>query len=904
MKKIAKLFVLPAAALILAACGGETSSSAPSSPSSSEEAASSEVVESTSSSESSSTTSSSIVEEATKYTIQVSAPSGIVTSLSADSAAKGERVTLTIEMVPQGYTVTGVTMNGEPLASSDGKTYAFTMPGRSVRLVVSATVDGDVTLSGDVTANLTLNPETGIYEAKGVKVDVSSNKANFSFNVKGKDGTTTKVGAYELDETRSFGDIGVNFSGDENLNVASGSTYDFYYDPASPVFKCYVVRTKVDTLPNSASALGSLFNTGLSIRSESALNPTDVRGMNLEVNIPSEGIDQTLTMKSYDDESTLTTVEDELQGSYVVYKAYDEEKETLQIVDDYLRDNGNNDNSKDRSNAYSGTYPVVDDAFEEDEATYEYSKREAKHLVNNAFPYAMKYLEGDIMEAYRSGFESDEVTSSSIIVTSAPSEDGFTTAIDSYVEYDATAGTYTDEIHEGHVYKAELGFTEAGAIASIDFTATVYNESQWDFANHAPLAGQRGMVEKKISGTYEYGAKYDASEKNFDPSPYFVQEFTKLRFFNPDAGLADDGTSSVIAYRDKLRLSSFYDDETVENVEMSYLPATALDAWQYTPVASDNEGVIARTSSDGYMEMTAVGIDKEQGANVTFGNQTKDGGAAKTTVNVKVWSTSKFHTLVMDWTTNGLVDWEDNTMASIYGGTTDSFDLLQYPETAPLVYEAESENPDVLEIVSTGDKLVLQAAPVDEVTTVRIAITSDWYDFEGTDNAIFFTFNVLPSSRGIVGTSWTVTDPQYTPSMPDTHVVFTDEEYAGNYDEDVYTAPKMGYVSDLYIEAGTEDNPATVEHHDKYYFYYEFSQGVIRAKIYDVEADGLESIPASDFEIDLEFDATNDTLNVALYYGIDDMANYTVNYYEILGVLEEGTPILLIPFSRDATYTE
>ena len=290
MKK--SILILPALALALAACGGTDVVSS-----------SSSQAQSQGESQSLSTGSSSHQEEEKTYIVTLTLPAGVEAELDKEEAKEGETVTLTILSTGPGFQVTGAKANEEELVSTDGnKTFSFTMPGRSVRVTVQVEVEGTVTLSGDIAAILTLE-ENGVYAARNVKVDVPQARANFSYNVEGEDGSLTKMPAYSLDESRSFADISFNFGAEKNLNIASGSTYDFFYDPSSPLFPCYVQRVKVDQLPNSEASLSSLFNTGLSIRSETAIHPADVQGMTLSLTIPGEGLAQELEMNRYEDGS-------------------------------------------------------------------------------------------------------------------------------------------------------------------------------------------------------------------------------------------------------------------------------------------------------------------------------------------------------------------------------------------------------------------------------------------------------------------------------------------------------------------------------------------------------------------------------------------------------------------------
>ena len=888
MKK--SILILPALALALAACGGDDVLPSSSLSQSAGESQSLPVESGSSSSH----------QEEKTYIITLTLPAGVEAELDKEEAKEGEAVTLTILSTDPGFKVTGAKANEEELVSTDGnKTFSFTMPGRSVRVTVQVEVEGTVTLSGDIAAILTLE-ENDVYAARNVKVDVPQARANFSYNVEGEGGSLTKIPAYSLDESRSFADISFNFGTEENLNIASGSTYDFFYDPSSPLFPCYVQRVKVDQLPNSEASLSSLFNTGLSIRSETAIHPADVQGMTLSLTIPGEGLAQELEMNRYEDGSFLFVAEDLLQArDYHVYKRLDEEAGTLTVVDEYTHALGNNDLTRERENAYSATYDVVEDSLEESEdlETFEISHRLARKSLET-FPYAMKLLEGEIMDAYRSGFQMEETSSYSVRIESEPQEEGFLTTVDTYVEYSSEGGTYAEEMHEGHVFHMEIGFTEGGAIKSLDYLETIYSETEWDFVGHAPLAGQSGKVGKRMEGEWRYGDPLEG-EAPFDLSPYFIEEFEEIRFYNPDSGVEDDGETSAVHYGDKIRLASYFEEEEIENVEASYLPRTALDLWQYGPVSSSDETKIGKSDTDDYTEMTALGLTDETGVEVTIGRATKDPGATYT-LPIRVWATTKFHALALDWTASDMV--QDIDKARIYENTTESYLVNQVPDNAPCVFEAESENPSLLEVVSTeGGRLTLKAGAVEKPTEVRIACTSDWYDPPaGEGNAVVFTITILPQDMTPVGTSWTVTmDPV---GYPDTHIVFTEEPYEGG--DDSYENPLKGYIVDTYIESADEENPEET-HEDVYWFYYEYVDGGIRASVYETNVTDT-GIAADEYRLAFEYDPADGEIGVCLSYGIADEASYGMEFGAVIGTVdaEDGTPTVYIPFVQDETYTE
>lgn len=147
MKNIA-LFVL--AASLLGACGNSnsptTSGNTPNS--------------------SSTSNSSNILDE--EYAIVIRSTTGITITADKQKAKAGETVTLTVHVL-DGYTLNSITINDKTEATKISDTeYTFVMPYQQAIIRARLAIEGDVVISGDVTAVLTLD-EKGIYSAKNIK---------------------------------------------------------------------------------------------------------------------------------------------------------------------------------------------------------------------------------------------------------------------------------------------------------------------------------------------------------------------------------------------------------------------------------------------------------------------------------------------------------------------------------------------------------------------------------------------------------------------------------------------------------------------------------------------------------------------------------------------------------------
>lgn len=905
MTKLFKLIGLLGVLVALPSCNPTEPASNDSEPTVSTERPDSSVSETPDSSVEDSTPDSS-VEDSTgdstptveTYKIGLTVPTGITASLDKTEAAEGETVTLTINTIDAGYTITHVSLisyQTSDLTSTDGKTYTFTMPDRSVSIVIYVEVEGEVTLVGDVVAALTKNPETGIYEAKGVKVEGTSAYAEFSYQVNGK-----KLDSLDVDPFKCFADVSFVFDGDQSLQIATGCTYDFFYDPAASASgSCWIRRVSVDVLPNSADALYSLFGSNIGIRGEYTTNNNNLTAMDLKIRVPAEQILDTVTLKRYGENTILMNVSNELTtANSLVYKSIDPEAKTLTVIDNFLPSAGNSDNTRDStrsSSAYSARYDLTE---AETDNRFDMLETDAYHSLNT-FAYDQRFIEGEIMDAYRVGFEDDEVSSSDIEVTSeAQADGGFTTTITSYVERDATAGTYTDEIHEGRTFAVTIGFSKAGSITSLSYTENKYDQTSWDFFSHKPAVGAVSTLVKQITGTWTYGgATEETLPATFDPSAYFISSFDKVRFFNDTLetkpGKTFDEDKSYLAYADKICFSQFYADEDVENLEtVEFSPATALDLWQYGPTDSTDDSVITQKETDSYNEMSCVGIGD---ATVTFTNHTDNTGIS-VDVDFNVDSVTKFHSISLDWTQNAMI--ENTDRANIYAGETDEFPVIVTPDYAPNIFTASSSD-ERLKVSTEPGLLKVDAsgfAGITEATTVEVWLSSDWADqssFESGHAVIYIT--VLPTGTGPVGT-WVTDDTYY----PNTRIVFTDEAYTGTHSDD-FDAPLKGYIYDNYDASVDEDSEETVNTTDTYYFYYEYKDGVIHNRIYDITTTGTSfGFTADDLTAEFTYTPRTDTLDLCLYAFLDTSTeeSWSGEYVGIIGSFDEEGYFDVVSFHR------
>lgn len=802
--------------------------------------------------------------EEESYVIKVNAPSGVSYALDKERAKYGETVTLTITNVDSGFSIERVVLNDTTeLTSDSGTSYQFSMPNRSAVITIYATVTGDVTLVGDVVAVLDLDETTGIYVAKDVSIPSSTSTALFSYQI--SDGSSkTTLSSSLLNEYMCFADITHSSSSQYQFEIAGGYTYDFYYDPSS-YFPCYVIRTSVDYLPMNEDGLYSLFDG--SYRSESTVNYPDLVGINYSVTDKTDSSNP-LKIKYdyslYENNVSFAKVEDVYdEKEYFVYKNYDEVNQTLSIVDTYVPSMGNNDRFRFEANnygKYSGVWDVVNTATnareESDLPRNQVSVREANLIATHTAHYGY-YLERELMYAYRVGYSSwnDEQTGYEVKISSSRDvNNNIVVDVNSWIEYDSSASATTSEIHQGEVYEMTIVFTPNGSPLTVDYIEKLYDKNNWDFKNDKPVENAVYTEVKKLNASYTYG---DAKKgtPDFDATPYFISQIDSIRFYNPLTGQPDNDGKSYLHYSDKIQISKMMEDDKLPNLmEYTYTPSTALDAWQYRPISSSDENIIRKLDTDYYNAMTCVSVGT---AVVTFGNGTKNSGTTYD-LTVIVNATQKFRSIYIYSTWGGHSgDVETSSSANVVAGQLSSFKIAVTPSNAPIIYEATSENPELLKVVSTGEKLTLDATGAKDITTsttVRIKITSDWFDSTVTNKYTMFSFTIIPAAANPVGTTWKMIGYEDHVSLN-----FSDTDYTGTTS---LANAKVGTIlDDGYQDDNTSSGSLRID------FIYSFSGGKILAKLTNIQfsnnKDGFPTDP-SDYIIDFYYDAANDHIGVFL----------------------------------------
>lgn len=864
-----------------------------------------------------------VVEEE-EYVIQVTAPSAVTYSLSHQKAKKGEEVTLTISEVAAGVTVKSVVLNNKTtLESKDGgKTYKFEMPNRSVSILITAAVDGDVVIEGDITAKLEpVSGQEGLFVARNVKANGAEARSKFDWVIKDGD-KKTACEVLDLDETKSFADICMRTgsASEYNFDISNGYTYDFYYDSNNSESPCYVQRVGYSSLPTNVAQLQTLFITGPAVRSEYAVYPDNYVGAHYEINDRSteDVITQVYNWDLYENNLSFATVEstsgfDDDETMYV-YKKYDTEKQQYKLVDTYPYKSGskiiNDDRYRPTDNNYgpqAGTYNVM--SGDDYGHRYDISERNVSRSVRTSAHMPNYFVERELMYAYRVGFQSDDgVAYSDIKITSTePASDGSATVnVETVKEYDTTktGGATTETRQEGYKYTVAIGVNARSEITSINYKEIFFDAESWDFSSHTNKTTSKGTTLKTIKATYTYGSKKTGTPDygDFKLEDYFITSISGIQLWNDKI---DDATSksqgkSIVGLNDVISLydSYVYDFNPLMKNKKYYAPETALDFWQYAPISSTNEAVISKTGSNASYEMTALA---EGEATLTIGSHV-EGQGPTVELPVKVQATS----LVRDFymvSAPGCEVPEGAEYSTVKAGGTYKFAVSAFPNDAALKYHAVSDNTSLLKVTSSDNAPILVidcsgAASISSTQTVHVTMESDyqWMDTAHTKRytPTVFTFTIIPGDINPVG-KWTHLD---TTNFPNTYVKFTTTAYTGTVVAGMEGALQGTIHDDVYVSGVLKSS-------DNYNFYYTFKDGNLKVVLYEIDmqdAAGWSTNP-KDYFLDFQYQST--TGHYLMYLGeIDEVDNEAgITYYNsIIGGSNSGydnsETLAYAPFER------
>lgn len=858
-----------------------------------------------------------------EYVIQVTAPSAVTWSLDKTKAKKGEEVTLTISKVAAGVSIKSVTYNNKDLTGKDG-VYKFTMPNRSVAVLITCSVEGDVVIEGDITAQLTpVSGQEGLFVARGVQATGLSSKSKFNWIIS-SGSEKTKCEVLDLDETKSFADICMitGSTSEYNFDISNGYTYDFYYDSNNSECPCYVQRTGYDKLPTNAKQLEALFIVGPAVRSEYAVYPDDLVGVHYEINDRStdDVIQQQYDWSLYENGLSFAKVTSssgfEDDEDMYVYKKYDSAKNTYQLVDTYPYKSGakiiNDDRYRPSDNNYgpiSGTYNVID---EDDYGhRYDISRRSVERNVKTSAHMPNYYLERELMYAYRVGFQTDDGVSFNDIQITPSEKDSLgngTVTLNSIKEYDSTktGGASVTVRQEAYKYTVTVNVNARSEITAVNYKEVHFDAESWDFSSHDAKVGNKGTTLKTVKASYTYGSKATGTPNygDFKLSDWFITSISNVQLWN--GKIKDDESKnagkSIVGINDTVSLYDSYthDFNPLMLNKKYYAPATALDFWQYAPVASSNEAVIAHCANNAAYEMTAL---TEGSATLTI-NSHVAGQGPTIELPVQVTATSLVREFYMtQYEKNSPV--EGAIYTTIKGGGTYRYYINPFPYDAALKYHPVSSNTSLLTVDSADNAtvLVINASGAKNITSTQTVTVTLEAEYQWQDNAhtkrfspTVLTFTIIPGDINPIG-KWTHIDKT---AFPNTYVTFTNEAYTGTVEAGMEGAKKATIHDDYY------DNSGVLKSSDNYDFYYTYNDGQLKVVLYniDMQYDPLNfGNNPKDFYLDFQYQST--TGHYLMYLGyideVDTEAGVTW-YYSIIGGSDSGydnsESLAYAPFER------
>lgn len=609
-----------------------------------------------------------IEDEGNEHAIKVNAPAGANCELSHTRAEAGTVVTLTITLE------NSAVLNGDPSSTQTSLTrkndgvYTFVMPDVAVTIDVKTTIDGDVILTGDITAKLTDSDNDGVYTAE---VDCSAKTSySFTYYTKDNNGSPKRLKSLNLDETRC--DANITFtSGDNELLIAGGAKYIFSYDSNSADYNCYVTRKEVTTLPSNPKTLYNLFDGKM--RSQSTIHPQGLTGISYtkkvngtDATLGYKPADVTYTYKKISDTESFAVTANRSTGneSKYVYKNIDATNNIYSIVNTYTKGEGNNeapdnawpvdpygDMQGNRYFPYSAKQDIVANNLYSNTSRYQITEREAIRNINSAAHYGSD-LEYEIYQSLRGDFDGTAMINaangegSNVSIVSTKTATGFRVRVKSQLEYNHEESGSTADVTQQYafVYDATLAFLTNGDLSSLEYVEKYYTKDNWNFTAHTPLAGGT-CIETDINVTNDFNKTYDRATVlgGFNPNDYFITSIDKLSFYDSETKIDKSSTESILNFDDSLDIIEYLGggEPTKLVDEFKFSPETALDAWQYGCINSSDKGVVDETP----WGPKTVGVGN---ATITFGNHLANISGPTKDVNVSVYAGGTFHSIYVD----------------------------------------------------------------------------------------------------------------------------------------------------------------------------------------------------------------------------------------------------------------
>jgi hypothetical protein len=666
----AKKILLALSALALASCTHPQTSASTSGTSSTSTAPVSDSTSTAPSTSSPASTSTSPVSEEYYIILPTDARYTVTVKDGLTKAAAKTKITFTVT-VSAGFGISKVYVDSTEVTGTDG-TYTITMPDHDIRISVTLTVSGDITLQGGIAAVLTKG-EDGIYVARGIQVDATS---TFSYFIT-SGGKQTELDSSYVDRTKCF--AGVTFADkDYELKIAGGAKYDFFYDPSSKL-PCYIQRTEVTALPTTADSLEALFSYQPGIKSNSTVTLQNVNHVEYTNSIS----DVNYVWDKYTENrslATVTSIKDSSKAKKYVYRQIKDGIYTVVDTYDQAKDaqagSGAPMTITEDTNAFSGRYKISDtntsrgkntetDLYDLDYTSEFMNSIIANYDVNRP-NHDMESLEYDIDASYRVQMAvADEVTYAKCAIVSKANSDGsFTTTITSDRVYDETAvaanAAYnmTDKYYDK--YTATLTFTKAGAILSGSYLDTRFDSSSYTLTSNVVTTTGTGSTYAQLEFAYTYGDGKDLLQ-DFDTTPYFISTINPVI---KDKNVPNSPDNQIAVGTNLEDLGELNADV----VALQATPATALDSWQYHITNSSNASLIGWDAT--YNRFTAF---KEGQADLTFANFAV--GDVSKVVSVQSLLTYRVREFSIVTPTGSGLDIPNANSALAYSGEVTTFNL-------------------------------------------------------------------------------------------------------------------------------------------------------------------------------------------------------------------------------------
>lgn len=868
--------------------------------SSSSDVSSSEDASSESSSESSS------VEPTTYKIVDRASGNGIKLTFDKERAAKGETVTITVA-IEEGYTLLAIYANKIACTKVNDTTYTFVMGDATVAITCELSVNGDVTTKGDVAVPLT-KQEDGTY--KGTFTAESSVSFTLSVN-----GASSEYGFMAVDLNSSYADIDQPSSGKgiSPIIVSGNAIYEITFD-ASKEKPIVIYRTGILHAPSSVSEIDDFFcgsHAGRNVLDRGAYN---VRNLN-HVDYTSSRAGINYSWDLYENSSFATVTDkltDEVSHVYKsvsgdVYTVVDEYAETVEDSDGLLDRTKEEDTVK-----FSGKYSIVDEVSNDC-----YEKTLTKAKADIATPsHELHSINSEIQFGYFIGFSiEDELKACDRVIKGIKNDDGtFTTTIKSWKNYRDDSA-----VDERYQYETTIEINADGTISSVSYYEAYYTKENWSFDNNdtdnggSAITGKSPTVKQKSSVKYTYGAAKTGTP-DFDVSPYFI---TSIDSVTVNSKADKTKAEGHVRYKEVIDECHRYphtvtvDEDSAAGytslLKLSYSPSTALDAWEYGIVSSDDTGIIGPSAiipsqwiglGAGSSEVT-IGNHSTNAVTAkktiyvddaplptwycvhTYGNETSTDVPSASSVSIQAGRRMKVY-LFATWNTVGspIVSCSDDRVKlELSGSVKPTSDVIStYPAWILTIDASE---------ISTETKLSFTITVDDE----RRGSAADTNGFAASTIALEVrpgTKSLLPSS--IEGTTWTAhdysgevtsSDPRYMSGdfVPAT-LSFTGES-AGEYNGLAY---KKGALTATYS--------GSVKTHDFYYYYGVGDNGSMVLFLRHTDDDIFFSIGGTTLE---EYGLIGAWATSGTWGGADDSeTDYIFGYPE-----EDGDPVEYQWFTLD-----